>query len=152
MHLTRFTDYSLRVLLYLACRPHETVSVEQISRAYGISRHHLVKIIQLLTELELVEGLRGRGGGIRLATAAREINIGRLVRRTEPHFNLVECFDPQTNTCPIAPACGLQKAFFQARQAFLSVLDGYTLEHFLKQRSDLAVLLKESFDPVPTDS
>src|SRR5215472_5432126 len=117
MHLTQFSDYSLRVAIYLACHPEQVVSVEEISRAFGISRHHLVKVVQTLTDLGVVEAQRGRGGGMRLAMRPREINVGWLVRRTEPHFDLVECFDLATNTCPIAPACGLKEALYRAQQA-----------------------------------
>lgn len=141
MHLTQFSDYALRVALYLGCHPGELVSVEEISRVYGISRHHLVKVVQALTELGVVESQRGRGGGMRLARRPAEINVGWLIRRTESHFDLVECFDPETNTCPIAPACGLKGALHRAREALLEVLDGYTLNQFLKRRSELLPLL-----------
>jgi Rrf2 family transcriptional regulator, nitric oxide-sensitive transcriptional repressor len=144
MHLTQFSDYSMRVVLYLGCHPRKFVSVDVISRAYGISRHHLVKVVQTLTDLGVVEAQRGRGGGMRLAKRPSEINVGWLIRRTEPHFDLVECFDPDANTCPIAPACGLKVALHRAGQAFLDVLDEYSLDLFLKQRSDLAPLLESS--------
>jgi Rrf2 family transcriptional regulator, nitric oxide-sensitive transcriptional repressor len=144
MHLTQFSDYALRVALYLGCHPGTLVSVDEISRAYGISRHHLVKVVQSLTDLGVVEAQRGRGGGMRLAKDPSEINVGWLIRRTEPHFDLVECFDPEANTCPIAPACGLKGAIQRARQAFLEVLDEYSLDQFLKRRSDLASLLEGS--------
>ena len=144
MHLTQFSDYALRVAMYLGCHPGVLVSVDEISRAYGISRHHLVKVVQALTDLGVVEAQRGRGGGMRLAKDPSAINVGWLIRRTEPHFDLVECFDPETNRCPIAPACGLKGALHRARQAFLEVLDGYSLDHFLKRRSDLVSLLEGS--------
>jgi Rrf2 family nitric oxide-sensitive transcriptional repressor len=144
MHLTQFSDYALRVALYLGCHPGTLVSVDEISRAYGISRHHLVKVVQSLTDLGVVEAQRGRGGGMRLAKDPSEINVGWLIRRTESHFDLVECFDPEANTCPIAPACGLKGAIQRARQAFLEVLDEYSLDQFLKRRSDLASLLEGS--------
>jgi len=144
VHLTQFSDYSLRLVLYLACHPEKVVSADEISRAFGISRHHLVKVVQTLTDLGVVEAQRGRGGGMRLAKRPSEINVGWLIRRTEPHFDLVECFDPEANTCPIAPACGLKGALHRARQAFLDVLDEYSLDQFLKQRSDLAPLLEGS--------
>jgi Rrf2 family transcriptional regulator, nitric oxide-sensitive transcriptional repressor len=144
MHLTQFSDYTMRVVLYLGCHPARLVSVDEISRAYGISRHHLVKVVQTLTDLGVVEAQRGRGGGMRLAKRPSEINVGWLVSRTEPHFDLVECFDPEANTCPIAPACGLKTALHRARQAFLDVLNEYSLDQFLKQRSDLAPLLESS--------
>lgn len=142
MHVTQFTDYSLRLVLYLACHTDRLVSVEEVGAAYGISRHHLVKVVQTLTELKLVETLRGRGGGMRLALSPAEINVGWLIRRTEPHFNLVECFDPGSNTCPIAPACGLKGALKRAQEAFLAVLDTYTLDRLLTRRSELVTLLE----------
>lgn len=144
MHLTQFSDYSLRLAIYLGCHPGQMVSVDEISRAYGISRHHLVKVVQTLTDLGVVEAQRGRGGGMRLAMHPTEINVGWLVRRSEPHFNLVECFDPGTNTCPIAPACGLKGALHRAQQAFLGVLDEYSLDQLLARRSDLVALLGDS--------
>ncbi len=144
MHLTQFSDYSLRLAIYLACHPGQLVSVEEISRAFGISRHHLVKVVQTLTELGVVECQRGRGGGMRLAMAPSEINVGWLVRQSEPHFNLVECFDPETNTCPIAPACGLKGLLHRAQHAFLDVLDGYTIAQLLTRRSEVVALLSDS--------
>ena len=144
MHLTQFSDYSLRLVIYLACHPGQVASAAEISRAFGISRHHLVKVGQTLTDLGVVEAQRGRGGGMRLAMSPSAINVGWLVRRTEPHFNLVECFDLGTNTCPIAPACGLKGALYRAQQAFLGILDEYSLDQFLTRRSDLAILLDDS--------
>jgi Rrf2 family nitric oxide-sensitive transcriptional repressor len=144
VHLTHFSDYSLRLAIYLACHPEKVVSADEVSRAFGISRHHLVKVVQVLTDLGVVEAQRGRGGGMRLAKRPSEINVGWLVRRTEPHFNLVECFDPETNTCPIAPACGLKGALHRAQQAFLCVLDEYSLEQILTRRSGLVTLLEGS--------
>lgn len=144
MHLTQFSDYGLRVVIYLACRPDQWVSADEISRAYGISRHHLVKVVQTLADLGVVESQRGRGGGIRLATEPAAINVGWLVRNTEPHFKLVECFEPETNTCPIAPACGLKGLLMRAQSAFLRVLDECTVEQFLTRRDDVANLLDQS--------
>ena len=141
MHLTQFSDYSLRLVIHLACHPGQLISVDEVSRAFRISRHHLVRVVQTLTDLGVVEGQRGRGGGMRLAMLPSEINVGWLVRQTEPHFDLVECFDAETNTCPIAPACGLKGALRRAQQAFLAVLDEYTLDQLLKRRSDLVPLL-----------
>jgi Rrf2 family transcriptional regulator, nitric oxide-sensitive transcriptional repressor len=144
VHLTQFFDYSLRMAIYLGCRPETLVPVEEISRAFGISRHHLVKVVQALTKLGVVEAQRGRGGGMRLAMRPSEINVGWLIRGTEPHFNLVECFDPETNTCPIAPACGLKGALHRAQQAFLCVLDEYSLDQLVTRRADLSLLLEGS--------
>lgn len=144
MHLTQFSDYGLRIALYLAAHEGRLVSVDEIARAYRISRNHLVKVVQALTELGVVESQRGRGGGMRLAKPAREINVGWLVRQTEPHFHLVECFDEATNTCPIAPACGLKGALVRAQKAFLAVLDEYTLDQFQARRD----LLRPYWDAV----
>jgi Rrf2 family nitric oxide-sensitive transcriptional repressor len=144
MHLTQFSDYGLRVVIYLACRPDRWISAEEISQAYGISRHHVVKVVQKLADLGLVESQRGRRGGIKLAVRPSQINVGWLVRRTEPHFNLVECFDLATNTCPIAPACGLKGLLARAQQAFLRVLDECTVEQFLSRQVEVARLLDRS--------
>lgn len=134
MHLTQFSDYALRVAIYLAAHPGELASVEEISRSYGISRNHLAKVVQRLTELGVVASTRGRGGGLRLAMRPDRVNVGWLIRQTEPHLHLVECFDPATNTCPIIASCGLKGALARAQQAFLAALDGYTLESFAPNR------------------
>lgn len=141
MQLTLFSDYALRVVIHLGCHPSAPVSVDEISRAYGISRHHLVRVVQTLVELGVVEARRGRGGGLLLARGPAEINVGWLVRRTEPHFHLAECFQPETNRCPITPACELRSALNQARAAFLDVLDGYSLDRLLGRRAELVELL-----------
>jgi Rrf2 family nitric oxide-sensitive transcriptional repressor len=120
------------------------VSVDEVSRSFRISRHHLVKVVQTLTDLGVVEAHRGRGGGMHLAMQPSEINVGWLIRRTEPHLNIVECFDPATNTCPIAPACGLKGALQRAQRAFLNVLDEYTLDRFQSRQTELVRLLEES--------
>jgi Rrf2 family nitric oxide-sensitive transcriptional repressor len=144
VHLTQFSDYSLRLAIYLACHPERMISVDEVSRAYGISRHHLVKVVQMLTDLGVVEAQRGRGGGMRLARDPSEINLGWLIRRTEPHLDLVECFNLETNTCPIAPACALKTALRRAQAAFLGILSEYTLDQLLGRRSDLVSLLGAS--------
>jgi Rrf2 family nitric oxide-sensitive transcriptional repressor len=144
VHLTQFSDYSLRLVIYLATHTERAVSVDEISRAYGISRHHRVKVVQMLTDLGLVAAQRGRGGGMRLAVRPSEINVGWLIRKSEPHFNIVECFDPASNTCPIAPACGLKGALHRAQHAFLGVLDEYSLDQILTRRGDLSLLLEGS--------
>jgi Rrf2 family transcriptional regulator, nitric oxide-sensitive transcriptional repressor len=130
MQLTLFSDYSLRILLYLTMHPGRRVALPEISAAYGISQNHLVKVVQLLIEQGWVESARGRGGGLSLAREPRDINVGSVVRVTEPHMNLVECFDAATNTCPIDAACGLKNVLLRARAAFLQELDGHTLADF----------------------
>jgi Rrf2 family nitric oxide-sensitive transcriptional repressor len=140
MQLTLFSDYSLRILLYLTMHRERLVSVPEISSAYGVSRHHLVKVVQRLVELSLIESVRGRGGGLRLAREPGDINVASVVRQTEPHLNLVECFDARTNTCPIDAACGLKRALLQAQAAFFSELERYTLADFAERRPGLLKL------------
>jgi Rrf2 family nitric oxide-sensitive transcriptional repressor len=138
VHLTLHADYALRVLLYLAARPERLVSTQEVSEAYGISKNHLVRVVQALGKHGFIEVRPGRSGGLTLARAPSEIFLGQVFRVAEPDFHLVECFDRQTNTCPIAPACGLKGMLFEARDAFLAVLDKYTLADVTKRsRKDL---------------
>jgi Rrf2 family nitric oxide-sensitive transcriptional repressor len=130
MKLTLFSDYSLRVLLYLTANGDRLVTLGEISDAYGISHHHVVKVVQLLVDEGFIDSTRGRGGGVRLARPPEEINVGALVRLTEPGLELVECFDRRTNTCPIEPACGLKHVLSEAQAAFFAVLDRHTLADF----------------------
>jgi Rrf2 family nitric oxide-sensitive transcriptional repressor len=137
MRLTRYTDYAIRVLLYLGAQPGKLSSISEIARAYGISQNHLMKVVHDLGKAGYVEGVRGRFGGIRLARPADKINVGTVVRLTEEGFELVEC-----GTCVIAPACGLTGALDEALKAFMAVLDGYTLADLLKKRSKLVRLFE----------
>jgi Rrf2 family transcriptional regulator, nitric oxide-sensitive transcriptional repressor len=141
MHLTRFTDNALRCLTYLALHPGETETVGEIARRMALSEDHLVKVVQRLAHLGYVETMRGRGGGVRLIKDAAAINVGAVIRATEENFRLVECFDEKLNTCPIAPCCGLAPALDEALEAFLSVLDRYTLEDFTQSPKKLVKLL-----------
>ena len=127
MHLTLHTDYALRILMLLALEPDGVHTIEEVARRYGISRNHLMKVTQTLTQAGFVDGQRGRGGGLRLARAAATVNLGAVVRATEDGFTLVECFAPASNTCVLAPACGLAGPLAEALAAFLAVLDGYSL-------------------------
>jgi Rrf2 family nitric oxide-sensitive transcriptional repressor len=140
--LTKFSDYSLRLLLYLAAHPDRLVSVREVSRAYRVSPHILVKAVQLLVDEGLVASVRGRHGGLRLSKPPELINVGAVIRRTEREWDLVECFDPKTNRCPIEPACGLKQTLKQAQRAFVRVLDDHTLADFLPQAPALVRLLK----------
>lgn len=127
MQLNAFTDYALRVLVYAAVRDGERCTSEDVASAFGVSRHHLVKVVNELQHLGYVETIRGRTGGFRLARAPEHIGLGDVVRRTEGTLALVECFDPETNTCPLTSACGLKHALSEAADAFLAVLDRYSL-------------------------
>jgi Rrf2 family nitric oxide-sensitive transcriptional repressor len=131
MQLTLFSDYSLRLLMYLAANPNRLVPVQEVARAYRVSHHLLVKVVQRLVEKGFVQSVRGRRGGLRLNKLPTDINLGELVRLTEPNFTLVECFDDARNTCPIEPVCGLKQTLLEARHAFLAVLDKSTVADFL---------------------
>jgi len=127
MQLTLYTDYSLRVLVYLAQTHGESATITQIADFYRISRNHLVKVVHNLGTEGLIVTTRGKHGGMRLAREPGAISIGEVVRRTEPNFNLVECFDPHKNGCIITKACSLKNMLYQANKAFLDTLDAYTL-------------------------
>ncbi len=142
MQLTLYTDYSLRVLIYLGIRPEQQATIGEIAESYNISRNHLVKVVHNLANLGYIKTLRGRGGGMVLALPPEEINVGEVVRRTEPNFNLVECFDKESNTCPISSCCALIMGLKVARKAFLEVLDGFTLADAVANRVELGGLLK----------
>lgn len=142
MQLTLYTDYSLRVLIYLGMRPEQQATITEIADSYGVSRNHLVKVVHNLANLGYIKTTRGRGGGMLLAYRPEQINIGEVVKKTEPNFNLVECFDKENNTCPIAPGCALIKALKAARSSFLEVLNQYTLADVVANADELAALLK----------
>src|ERR1700761_7282470 len=139
MRLTRYTDYAMRVLIHLGAREDELSSIAGIARAYGISQNHLMKVVQDLGKAGYVATQRGRGGGIRLARPAAEINLGAVVRHSEEGFQLVDCDD-----CLIAPACSLPRVLNEAVGAFLAVLDQYTLEDILVRRHDLRALFERA--------
>lgn len=136
MRLTLFTDYSMRVLLYLGARAERLCSIAEIARAYGISQNHLMKVVNELVRNGYLESVRGRFGGIRLGAAPEDIKLGALVRQTEEGFDLVDC-----GSCIIAPACGLTSVLKEALGAFLAVLDRHTLADLLIRREDLGGLL-----------
>lgn len=127
MQLTRHTDYSLRVLAFLSLKQGDAITIAEIADYYSISRNHLVKIVHHLSNAGFITTTRGNRGGIRLAHAAIDIHIGDVVRKMEPHFNIVECFSNDSPTCNIEPICKLKGALNEASLAFLTVLDKYTL-------------------------
>lgn len=127
MQLTLYTDYALRVLLYLSRTPNELSTIPEISGFYQISKNHLVKVVHSLAQLGYVLTTRGKGGGIKLAKPADEISIGEIVRKMEPNFYLVECFNLETNRCVITQVCRLKGILSQGMEAFFKVLDGYAL-------------------------
>jgi len=142
MQLTLYTDYSLRVLIYLGLNEQRIATITEISNSYHISRNHLVKVVHNLATQGFINTTRGRGGGLALARPPRQINIGDVVRHTEVNFNLVECFDHEHNTCPISPACFLKGGLYEAQRAFMAVLDRYSLEDVLTNPEWLRSVLK----------
>lgn len=143
MRLTLYTDFSLRILIYLGSKEQAELStIQDISNAYHISKNHLMKVSHELGKAGYIETVRGRGGGVRLALAPEEINIGEVVRRMEDDFYLVECFNPSGGGCPISPVCGLKGVLGKALQAYLQVLDEYTLQDLLSNKDDLRAILQ----------
>ena len=146
MQLTLYTDYSLRMLLYLGIV--EDATIGEIADAFQVSRNHLVKVAHHLGKAGYIHTTRGRSGGLRLARPAEEISVGDVVRHMEPNFHLVECLNPQHKLCSIVPACKLKDVLVEAHHAFLDVLDKYSVESLLENRELLSALLQP---PVTTD-
>jgi len=140
MRLTLHTDYALRVLMVLAATG-ERATIGAIADRYGISRNHLMKVVQRLVQLDLVRSDRGRGGGLRLARPADEIAIGAVVRLFEETGAFVECFEAGANRCRAAPACGLRRALAGALEAFLAHLDRITLADVMADAPHFAAAL-----------
>lgn len=126
MRLTTFTDYTLRVLMYAGSAGDRLITIEETSSVYGISRAHLMKVVNILTKLGYLKGVRGRSGGFTLAKQPEKINLGAVVRATEPDFALVECF-ATGNQCVITGCCRLPNVLNEALTSFVTTLDRYTL-------------------------
>lgn len=137
MRLTSYSDYSIRVLIYLATQNNDKLTnIKEISEVYDISKNHLMKIVHNLGKTGYIETVRGRNGGFRLAKAPADINIGEVVRRTEEDFYLVECYKDHNN-CVISPVCSLKFILNTALDAFLQVLDQYTLADIVENKAML---------------
>lgn len=143
MRLTSFTDYSLRVLLHVATAPEGRATIAGIAAAYGISEHHLVKVVHLLGREGFLVNSRGRGGGLRLAADPAAIRVGAVVRATEGAEGPVECFSPERDQCAISGRCALAGALSKAMAAFYETLDAYTLADLLqgKRAARIAAIL-----------
>lgn len=146
MQLTRFTDYTLRVLISVALNDRRGeargVTIGEIATQYAISRNHLMKVVQVLAHTGYLRTLRGKGGGLRLARPAEAIRLGDVVREVEGGFQIVPCFGPDpASACTIVPACVLRGALGRALTAFLDVLDEYTLADLLGPERELVELL-----------
>ncbi|WP_376689978.1 RrF2 family transcriptional regulator [Wenzhouxiangella sp. EGI_FJ10409] len=153
MRLTQYTDFSLRVLIYLGLHDDRRCTIREISEAYGISRNHLMKVVQQLAAEGFIESVRGVGGGLTLSSDCSRLNVGRIVRAMEPDLGLVECMRPG-NECVITPACALTGMLAEARKAFLNVLDRYTLADILggSRRGELSRLLGIRVESAPAET
>jgi Rrf2 family nitric oxide-sensitive transcriptional repressor len=141
MQLTRFTDYSLRVLMHLAYRKGQLCTIGEIAASHAISENHLMKVVHQLARLGYVETLRGKGGGMRLAGPPERIRVGAVVRATEETLAPADCLDAARHSdCRLLPSCRLQGVLRDAQQAFLQHLDGYTLCDLLNTRPPPAVV------------
>lgn len=127
MRLTAYSNFALRILMFCAVHPGRLVRVQEIADAYGISHAHLLKAAHQLGQLGYLDNVRGRAGGVRLARAPEAIVIGKVVRATEGQDGFVECFNPETNTCPLLGPCRLTALFRKGLRAFFAELDGVTL-------------------------
>lgn len=147
MRITRYTDYSLRVLLFVALKGEEISTIGEIADAYDISKNHLRKVVHELSTKGYLQATRGKNGGMRLKRKPEDINIGKLVRETEQDLSLVECFGPNS-ACVVTPACELKIVLAKALEAFFSCLDNYTLADLLpkRQQKELIRLLGIAVD------
>ncbi|MCC8418543.1 MAG: Rrf2 family transcriptional regulator [Rickettsia endosymbiont of Glossina mortisans submortisans] len=128
MQLTSFTDYGLRSLIYLASKPERVCSVKEISEYYNISLNHLVKVIHRLAQLGYINGSKGKGGGIKLASSPSSMKLGDIIEKLEPNMDIVECFNKNTNSCRITNSCQFKHFIKEASEAFIKTLNNYTLE------------------------
>lgn len=145
MRLTQYTDFSIRVLIYLGLHPDRRCTIQEIAEGYGISRNHLMKVVQQLASAGFVTSARGSGGGLTLPRAPEQINLADVVAEMEPDFAMVECFR-ENNECVITPACRLPPMLARATRAYLDVLRDYTLADLLGKRdaTRMKLLLRAS--------
>ena len=140
MRLTSFTDYSLRVLMYLAVKPEQLATIPEIAKAYAISENHLMKVVHHLAKSGFVTSVRGKGGGIRLARPAEEIRLGTVIRQTEGTAAIVECLGEESR-CNLVPACKLKKVLVDAFAVLYKELDRHTLADIVSEPKKLARLI-----------
>lgn len=142
MKLTLYTDYSLRVLMYLGIHDQRAVTISEIASCHQISRNHVMKVVHELGQLGYLQTIRGKNGGIRLGRATDQINVGKLVRETENSLALVECLGTD-NHCRITSACVVKHTLSRALDAFFAVLDDYSLHDLLAPEAKLRRLLAD---------
>lgn len=149
MRLTVYTDYALRMLMYLAAKQDGLATIAEIAESYKISKNHMMKVVHQLGVAGYVDTVRGRGGGLRLARPAADINLGEVVRTTESDMTIVPCFDPLNLDCPLRGACVLRSALAHARDAFIAVLDEYTLADLAAGPAAMRRMLGIGAAPLP---
>jgi Rrf2 family nitric oxide-sensitive transcriptional repressor len=140
MHFTAFTDLAFRILIYLALDTERRTTISDIAGIYGVSKNHLMKVVNQLTRAGVVEANRGPNGGLILARSPEDVTVGEIIRLTEDKFEIVECFGPD-NQCKITPACTLKSIFGESLAAFFDVLDNYTIQDLIKNKTQLEKLL-----------
>ena len=138
MQLTQYTDYSLRVLIYLAKKPEGLSTASEIAEYHGISRNHLVKVSHNLATKGFILTTRGRNGGMTLSRPPSKIILGDVIRNTEPNFDIAECFNTENNCCVITPSCGLKSIFREAQMCFIKAMDKYTLADAVARDSPMS--------------
>ena len=141
MRLTMFTDYSLRVLIFLAAQPDRRTTIAAIAEAFDVSESHLTKVVHALGKAGFLSNVRGRGGGLALAMPPESIGVGAVVRAAEGGVHPAECFDAGSNTCAIAPVCRLRGVLGEAVDAFYAVLDRNTIDDLVHNRRQLIKIL-----------
>ena len=151
MHLTIFTDYTMRVLIYLGLRRDGLVTISDIAKAYGISENHLMKVVHQLAQRGYIETVRGKGGGMRLAREPQDINLGQLIRQTEGDASLLECLEGN-GTCCIQSTCSLVGILREAQTALFTVLEKYTLANLLQNNQPLTQILFHPRVPAESDN
>lgn len=142
MRLTQWTDYALRVLMFCATHQQREIAptIAEIAQAHGISRSHLMKVVMELSAKGWLSTTRGRGGGLRLLRPPSQIVVGEVVRQMEEDFRMVECFNPDSNTCRLDGLCRLKGALGQALQAYMDVLDGMTLADLVAPGTGVSIV------------
>lgn len=141
MRLTQFSNFAVRILMYVGLKGNGPSSVPEVAKAYGISQDHLKKAAAELCHLGVLEAVRGRTGGVHLTSHPNTISIGAVVRATEGDSSLVECFDPETNTCPLISHCRFRLALREAQEAFFAVLDRHSLGDLIEDEIALRGLV-----------
>lgn len=143
MHITKYTDYSIRILIYLAVRRDKLCTIGDIAASYGISKNHLMKIVQALNAKGYLTAIRGKNGGLRLQGDPASINLGKLVRDVEGETKMLECFGTDSqcivtdNQCIINESCKLKHIFYEAQQSFYQTLEKYTLLDLVDEETQI---------------